>query len=66
LVNNLDERYTPVAGCAEIAIEDQRSIDGGWSWGALAVGAGFAAGILAAPELLVVAAAAGVYELATN
>ena len=67
LVNNLDERQTPVAGFTEIAIEDQRSIDGGWSLAdGVVVGAALAAGVFAAPALLVVAAAAGAYAIATN
>jgi hypothetical protein len=53
-----------IPGCAELAIEDQRAIGGGWTWvESLVVGAALAATMLAAPELLVGAAVVGAYEV---
>jgi hypothetical protein len=53
-----------IPGCEELAIEDQRAIGGGWTWGdGLVAGAALAAGMFAAPELLVGAAVVGAYEL---
>jgi hypothetical protein len=56
-----------VAGCADLSVEDQRSILGGLTWSeGFVLGAAFVAGLGVAPELLAAAAVVGVYQIATQ